>query len=146
MAAAEVVEGHPQRDSGPVALPLLTESIRWPCEPARSHSHAEVLAFHNRGTNSFGVGATHNRDHLHGGDFGGRVPRCAFAGRLVNPDELGEVRTIFKRVRNRGSVRRETIGRNLEVIRRGSGAQPFDENICGGLAAFAKGEVGYQLC
>ena len=65
-------------------------------KPACAHPHAEILTFHNRSANAFGVWATHNWDLRHGGDFGGRVPGFALNGSLVNLDELREVRAILE--------------------------------------------------
>ena len=116
----KVVESHPQRAGCPVVLPPLAESFRQASGPARSHPHAEVLAFDGRSANSFGVGATHDWGFLHAGDFGGRVPRFAIAGRFVDLDEHGIIRAILKGIRDGRAVPGETIRRHLEVVRRGS--------------------------
>ena len=70
MHATEVVKSHPYTNRCPVILPFLAERIRQTGEPARSHPHAQILALHNRGTDSFGVGSAHDWDHLHRGYAG----------------------------------------------------------------------------
>ena len=127
--AAKVVEREPQRDRCPVVLPLLAEAISQPGKSSRAHADAEVLAFHNRGADTFGVRLTHNWDYLHAGDFGGRIPAFAFTGSLVDLDEHREIAAVLKRVGNGRLVGSKAVRRNLEAIRRGRMAQPFDENV-----------------
>jgi hypothetical protein len=142
---AEVVKRKPASDSGPVILPLFTEGIREPREAAQPHPRAQVAALYNRGANSFRVGLTHDWDHLHAGDFGGRVARFSFAGGAIDLDELRKVAAISECVRNRIAIRRESIGCDLKGIGRGSVAQTLNENVRGGLIALAYCDVQHKL-
>ena len=53
---------------------------------------------------------------------GRTVPALAFGVLRVDLDELREVAAVAQRSRNRADVRRESIGADLEALRRGRGS------------------------
>src|SRR5258708_11921152 len=63
---AKIVKREPHGNSGPVVLKFLAERIRKACEAASAHANTEILAFHNRRADSFGVRLTHDWDYLRG--------------------------------------------------------------------------------
>ena len=77
--------------------------------------------------------------------FGGAVAAFAFLRGAIDLDELREVAAVVQRVGDRGSVRREAIGGDLETLARRRVAQAFDENVRGALIALAHGDVQNQL-
>jgi hypothetical protein len=137
-------EAKPQRNGGPVAFPFAAESVRDPREPARAHADAQVGPFHNRGANALRIGNGPRLGpppywKLRAGNTDAHLP-----WRRGNLDEHGEVAAVPKGVRDRPAVRRESIGRNLELASR-SVAQAFDENVRGGLVPLPHGDVQHQL-
>lgn len=64
------------------------------------------------------VRTDHYFNFLQAGDFRRRVPRFTVGRRALNVDQRGEVATVAKRGRDRGLVRRESIGRDLEFAMR----------------------------
>ena len=65
-------------------------------------------------------GTAHDWDFLHVGDFGGRVPRFAFARRTVYLDELRKVYVVAEGRRHRRAVGRESVAGYLNVAVRRS--------------------------
>jgi len=127
--AAEVVKSKPACDCRPVVFPLLAEGIREARKAACRHSRAEVATLNNRGTDSFGVGLTHDWDYLHAGYFSGRIPCFAFAGSSVDFDELREIAAVVKRRGDRGTVCCKAVRRDLKISRCCSVPQAFNENV-----------------
>ncbi len=74
----------------------------------------KFLTFDDGCADTVRIGLAHDWDHLHGLDFGGAVTALTFTRSPVDFDELGEVATVVQRIANRGTVRCEAIGRDLE--------------------------------
>jgi hypothetical protein len=144
--AAEVVECERAGDGGPVVLPLFTEAVGQPCEPAEAHPYGQVLPLHDRCADAFRIGLTHDWDYLDGSNLGGRVPRFAFACCAVDLDELREAgQPIMQRARDRGSVRREAVRGDLEGRVRRCVPDALHEDVGGRLVPLAKRDVENQL-
>jgi hypothetical protein len=100
--AAEIVKREPARDSRPVVLPLLGESIREPRESPVTHARAQIAALNNRGANALGIRLSEDWDHLHGSNLSGAVSSFAFAGSAIDLNEFGVAAdSIMERVGNR---------------------------------------------
>ena len=111
-----------------------------------AHAHAEVLALHDRSADALGIRLTHDWDHLHGRDFGGAVPRFAFAACAIDLDELGEASQRSCSV----VVIAERYGAKPSVViwncaARSRVTNAFDENVRGGLVALAQRNVQHQF-
>src|ERR1022692_4574170 len=91
------------------------------------------------------IGFPHDWDLLRVRDVGRAVPALALGVLRVDLDQLGEVATVAERRGNCGQVGLESIGADLEALRRGCGPQSFDEGVGRGLAAASKGEVENKL-
>ena len=146
MNAAEVVVGEVQAVCRPQVLPLLREGICQPGETAHAHADRQVRALNVRRANLRRVRVAHDWDLLRVRDIGRAVPAPFFLRGLgVDLHELGEVATVAQRGGDRRDVRLETVGTDLELLRRSRGPQAFNENVRGGLATPPQGEVQNQL-
>jgi len=145
MDATEVIPAIPERSSGPMVFPFLTEAVRQSGKPSETHAKRQVAALHYRSANAIRVRLTHNWDYLHGLDFGGAVAAFAFAGGAINLDELCEVAAVAKRVGNRGTVRLKAVRGDLEARPCGSVPKALDKDIRRLLIAFAHRDVEHQL-
>jgi hypothetical protein len=143
--SAKIVVGEVQTVRGPKVFPLFGKRIRQAGKAAHGHADREILAFHNRGADAFGIGLSDNWDHLRRCDFGGAVAAFVALRSAVDLDELREVCAIFKGVHDGRFVRRESVRRNLERIRSGSMTKSFNKDISRGLIAASQGEVENQL-
>ena len=99
--AAEVAKTEPAGERSPVVLPLLREGVREPWKPAGTHADRQVLPLDVAGANFLRIGLPENWDHLHVDDLSRGVPALALASGPVDPDGLGEIHAILKRVGNR---------------------------------------------
>jgi len=140
--APKVVPAIPKHHSRAVVFPLLAEAIRQPSEPAKAHPKREIRTLHYRSANTFRVRVARDWDHLHGSDLGGRVAGLPLLRGAIDLDELGEAgQPIMERCRDRGAVRCESIGGDLERCPRSRVPQAFHECIGGGLVAASHRDV-----
>jgi len=142
----KVVPGVPENDGSPVMIETLRERICEPRKSTQAHSQGEIAALDYRSADTLRIGLPHDWDHLHGSDFGGRVPRFAFLGASVNLDELGEASKPV--VQHRGDcrlVRNESVRRDLKRRACRSMSQAFHENVRGRLVALAHRYVQDEL-
>ena len=110
MNLAKVVKRKPARDSRPVVFPLFREGICQANEPAKAHTHTEVLALDNRRADALGIRLPEDWDGLHGCDFCGAVPRFAFLRASVDfYQHRVTSQPIVQRRGDRGPIRCEAI-------------------------------------
>src|ERR1700680_3665605 len=146
MTAAEIVVGIPENDRRPVIFPLLAERICKPCESAVSHAKGEVRALHYRSADTFRIRISADWDYLHGSDFGGRIPRFAFARGFVDFYQHGVIDAISEGVGDGGFVRPKSVCGHLELAAGMNRVpQAFNKNIGNGLVSFAHRDVENQL-
>src|ERR1700676_4996455 len=104
MNTAKIVVSEMQRDSGFQVRQLFAESIREPRKSSHCHSHGQVLSFHERRTDMFGVGIALSNFGYNPRDAWWGVPRF---GRIELPvvakhfRELSEVNVRSKALGHR---------------------------------------------
>jgi hypothetical protein len=143
---AKIVERKPAGHGGPMVLPLLTKGIREPGESPVAHARAQTAALDYGSADTLGVGLAEDWDNLHGLNLRRAVTRFAVLGGSVDLDEFRVAsESIVQCCGNCGTVRRESVGSDLESLPGSCMADAFDKGIRGVLVALAKSDVQNQL-
>ena len=144
---AEVVPREMQAVCRPQVFPPLRECVRQPRETTHAHPDRQVLALDVAGANLVGIGFPNDWDLLRVGNIGRAVLAALFfRGLRVDLHELCEIAAVAEPGGDRGDVRLEAIGADLEALRgRCGGAQSLDEHVRHDLAAAPEGEVQSEL-
>ena len=116
MDSYEVAVREVQRYCRVKIFEFLAEAVGQSCEPARLHSHGEVLAFNVGRTDKIGIGVTNNAMFVCTHYFGRAVPLGSNGFGFVGLDDLAVVHVGTEVCLCGFYVRSQAVGRKLYPI------------------------------